>query len=602
MHSRYLIIPLLLFIGWSCAQQGSPSGGPRDEEPPRVAESTPPNYSTRFAANRIQITFDEYIVLENVNQELVVSPPMEEKPEVKLRGRTLIIEFEEELKDSTTYTFNFGSAIKDLHEGNKLLNFEYVFSTGDVLDSLSVRGSLLYAEDLTSPQDPVSIMLYSDLRDSVPLLDIPLYVGKSDDSGVFSVNNLKEGTYKIFALKDGNYNLLFDMPTEEIAFLDSAISLDPGLIRRLIEADSSMTADSSTLAQPPVTDNLHADSLHADSLHVPPIPDYNAIYVDLLLFTEAVETQYLVEETREDRRRIQLVFAQTLSDTFSWYFLRLPEEEPPPVLELFSPTRDTLDLWLLDSMDYRRDSLALVLSYTVKDTLERHVTQVDTLVMKYRERASRSRKKEEPVEEKLEIRTIRNKGELDLNRDLRLALNFPLAGIRDSLVRFYHIPDTVPRAAEFRLREDSLTPLHLWLEADWQSFAAYRLQVLPGALSSIYGHSHDTLDVNFMTRDEEYYGQILLNLEKVGGPVLVQLFRGKDRVREFSVHEDGTSTISFIPPGEYELKFIHDWNDNGKWDTGNYLRGLQPEDVEFFAKKINVRANWDHEVNMVLEK
>ena len=127
---KYFWLFPLAFACWSCAQQGSPSGGPRDEDPPVVLESEPLNYSTNFEAKKIRISFDEYIVLENVNQQLIVSPPMEEQPTVKLRKKTIIIEFEEELLPNTTYTFNFGDAIKDLHEGNKLQNFEYVFSTG----------------------------------------------------------------------------------------------------------------------------------------------------------------------------------------------------------------------------------------------------------------------------------------------------------------------------------------------------------------------------------------------------------------------------------------------------------------------------------------
>ena len=159
MFRKYLCF--LLFTGFclGCAQVGSPSGGPRDEDPPQMLESDPPNYSIRFEAKKIQITFDEYIVLDNVNQELIVSPPMEEQPEVKLKKKTLIIEFEEELKENTTYTFNFGNAIKDLHEGNKLQNFEYVFSTGDILDSMSVKGTLKYAETLKKPNEAISIML-----------------------------------------------------------------------------------------------------------------------------------------------------------------------------------------------------------------------------------------------------------------------------------------------------------------------------------------------------------------------------------------------------------------------------------------------------------
>ena len=255
MSVKYIWLFPLIFLCWNCAQQGSPSGGPIDEDPPVVIESEPLNYSTNFDAKKIRISFDEYIVLENVNQQLIVSPPMEEQPEVKLRKKTIIIEFEEELKTNTTYTFNFGDAIKDLHEGNKLQNFEYVFSTGEVLDSMSVRGTLKYAETLEVPEEPFSIMLYTDLRDSVPLLDIPLYVGRSNDSGVFSVNNLRPDRYKVFALKDGNNNFLFDLPSEEIAFLDSSLLVDASFIRELL-GDSivplgkpdTLATDSSALA------------------------------------------------------------------------------------------------------------------------------------------------------------------------------------------------------------------------------------------------------------------------------------------------------------------------------------------------------------------
>ena len=238
-----------LLVFWSCAQIGSPTGGPRDETPPAVVECDPPNYSTRFDARKIQITFDEYIVLNNVNQELIVSPPMDEKPEVKLRKKSIIIEFEEALRTNTTYTFNFGNAIRDLHEGNVLQNYEYVFSTGDILDSMSVKGSLKYAEDLDVPGEPISVMLYTDLRDSVPLTDIPLYVGRSDDSGIFSVNNLRPDVYKVFALKDGNNNLLFDLPTEEIAFLDTSLIVNADFVKQLL-GDSIVTPVRAQLSLP----------------------------------------------------------------------------------------------------------------------------------------------------------------------------------------------------------------------------------------------------------------------------------------------------------------------------------------------------------------
>ncbi len=589
----------MLFF-WSCAQQGSPSGGPLDLDPPVVVESDPPNYSTRFEAKKIRITFDEYIVLDNVNQELIVSPPMEEQPEVKLRKKSLIIEFEEELKINTTYTFNFGNGIKDLHEGNKLQNFEYVFSTGDVLDSMSVRGTLKYAENLEVPEDPISIMLYSDLRDSVPLTDIPLYVGRSNDSGLFSVNNLRPDVYKVFALKDGNNNFLFDLPSEEIAFLDTSLIVNADFARQLL-GDSVVSAV--------LNDTISADSsgIVSDSIVVEG-PDLNSIYIDMMLFTEASEIQYLTDYAREDRRKLELVFARPLTDTFSYYTLQPDDEIEPRFLDYFSPDRDSLTLWVRDSVHYNNDSLQMTVNYTVKDTTDQYIVRKDTLLFTYREKQSRSKKDRsaqkdaEKKEEKLELQTIRDNGSQDLNRELSLVIDFPLDKLNDTLISLYHIPDSVEVPVPFIVMADTLIPYRATLSTSWESASRYRMVVLPGAITSIYPMQHDTVDVTFKTRDVEYYGQILLSLKNVKHQVLVQLFSGKRMVLEKIVEEDGQYTFPFLAPKKYQFKFIHDLNENGKWDTGDYLMKLQPEPVELLPVAIEVRSNWDHDVSMTLEK
>jgi len=599
---KYIWLLPLVLLCWNCAQQGSPSGGPRDEDPPVVLESDPPNYSTRFRAKKIRVTFDEYVVLENVNQQLVVSPPMEEQPEVKLKKKSIIIEFEEELKPNTTYTFNFGDAIKDLHEGNKLQNFEYVFSTGEVLDSMSVRGTLKYAETLETPEEPISIMLYTDLRDSVPLLDIPLYLGRSNDSGVFSVNNLRPDRYKIFALKDGNNNFLFDLPTEEIAFLDSSLLVDAAHIRQLLgdtlifeEADSmAMDAGATTPAD---TSGVATDSI-ADKG-----PDYTAIYIDLMLFQEASEIQYLMDNAREDRRRLELVFALPLTDSFSYRSILAAGEEETRFLEHFSKERDSLTLWIMDSIDYKKDTVGLALDYTVKDTTGQFIIRSDTLMFTFRERESRARRGQEAPkeEEKLLIRTIRNNGNQDLNRDFSFLLDFPVGSLNDTLFSLFHIPDSVEVPIPFTVRADSLNPYRARLSASWESASSYRLLALPGAINSIYQIAHDTIDLSFKTRDLEYYGQILLTLENVNHQVVVQLSSGRDLLEERIVRAEGQYVFPFLAPKEYSFRFIHDLNGNGKWDTGKYLEKLQPEPVELLPAAIEVRSNWDHDVSLKLE-
>ena len=446
LRFRFFIILLAaMVLARECAQQGSPSGGPLDEDPPEVISSEPDNYSTHFDAERIEITFDEFIVVDNVNQELVVSPPMEEKPEVRLRKKTLIIELTDSLKKNTTYTFNFGTAIKDLHEGNELLNFEYAFSTGAVLDSLSVKGTLRFAKDLTVPEEPVNIMLYEDLRDSVPLSRIPLYVGRLDEAGGFSVNNLRPDVYKVFALQDGNYNLLYDLPTEAIGFLDSSLQVNAEIARALLEESGALDSlyldsacrDQDTLAIPVDTTAAGTDTtgMAADSL-ARMKPDLNAIYIDLLLFTEESEIQYITDYEREDRRKMEVMFALPLTDSFRYGSLHKDVENESWLMEHFSADRDSLTLWIRDSADYAKDTLVLEFIYTVQDTAGLDVTARDTLRFTYRERRARERKDQPVSEEILEISTLQNNAQLHLNRDVPLNLNFPLTGVRDQPVPY----------------------------------------------------------------------------------------------------------------------------------------------------------------------
>lgn len=598
MSFKYLWLFAVLVFCWSCAQQGNPTGGPRDEDPPVVVESDPPNYSTRFKAKKIRITFDEFIVLDNVNQELIVSPPMVEQPEVKLKKKTLIVEFEEDLRTNTTYTFNFGNAIKDLHEGNKLQNFEYVFSTGDILDSMSIKGTLKYAENLEVPEDQISIMLYTDLRDSVPLTDIPLYVGRSNDSGVFSVNNLRPDIYKVFALNDGNNNFLFDLPTEEIAFLDSSLILNPDFTRQLL-------GDSAVSQVLPDTVSIDSAGIVEDST-AQRGPDLNSIYINLELFTEASEIQYITDYTREDRRKIQLTFALPLTDSFTYRSLQLDEEKSPEFLEYFSSDRDSLTLWLKDSIDFKKDSITLQVNYTVKDTTERFITRSDTLLLAFREKQTRSRRgredEGEEEEQKLVVHTIRNSGNMDLNRDLPFVLDFPLKTINDSLISLFQIDDSVEVPVPFQVEVDTLNPYRADLKCSWEPATVYTMVALPGAVSSIYPLLHDTINLTFKTRAVEYYGQILLSLNHVKDQVIIQLFTGKTLVSQRSVKEDAQYAFPYLTPKTYHFKFIHDINKNGKWDTGNYLEKLQPEPVELLPVEIDVRSNWDHEVSMTLVK
>lgn len=225
------ILLVLLQVPYSCAHRGNPSGGPIDSIPPVVMKTKPANYSTHFKSKIIRIDFDEYIKLKDPADQILISPPMAKKPLIRPQGQALKyveIEIRDSLKPNTTYTINFGQSIEDNHEANPLPFYKYVFSTGDYIDSLSVSGSVKDAYKRVTDEH-ISVMLYrldSTFSDSIIYKESPAYIANTQDStNTFTIENIAEGEYKIFALKDKNQNYLFDPRSEKIGFLEDTVRL-----------------------------------------------------------------------------------------------------------------------------------------------------------------------------------------------------------------------------------------------------------------------------------------------------------------------------------------------------------------------------------------
>ena len=216
-----MMILAAFFAG--CAKISSPTGGPRDTTPPKVVKMTPENQSVRFHDKQIRIYFDEYVTLNNPTTNVLISPPMAESPQYTLKGKSLVIKFKDTLRANTTYNMVFSDCIRDYHENTPLSYFHYSFSTGDSLDDYTIRGNILDAKSL-APSKDFYVLLYKNTADSMPLTSRPDFVTKSGDDGSFLFQNITEGTYKIFALKDINSDLLYNLPNEEIAFLEETVT------------------------------------------------------------------------------------------------------------------------------------------------------------------------------------------------------------------------------------------------------------------------------------------------------------------------------------------------------------------------------------------
>ena len=206
----------------SCANIVSPTGGPKDITPPVILKSNPANFSYSVNPKLIKIDFDEFIVLKDIASQVIISPFVKNSPEIKTKGKSIIIDIKDTLKPDFTYSITFGNSITDNNEGNILKNYRYVFSTGNAIDTLVVKGIIKNALSLKAEKN-IYCFLYNNIYDSVPYKETPTYITQTNETGEFLFTNIKSGSYKIFALNDLNTNFLFDQPNEQIGFIDSLI-------------------------------------------------------------------------------------------------------------------------------------------------------------------------------------------------------------------------------------------------------------------------------------------------------------------------------------------------------------------------------------------
>ncbi|MDB5143136.1 MAG: hypothetical protein JWQ66_1849 [Mucilaginibacter sp.] len=222
---REIFLPFVIFLMlFGCASQQKPQGGPRDRTPPKLLKATPPNQTRNFRAKQIRLDFDEYFDLKNPFQEISISPSMDKLPTYKKSKKSIIVDFKDSLQKNTTYVINFGKAIADVNEGNILQNFTYVFSTGPHIDSLSASGDVKNLLTQEKEKD-VTVMLFPVKRDTLWGKKKPTIYATTDSSGNFSLNNLHEGDYRIYALKETAPNKIYDNDNELVAFQKEPVHL-----------------------------------------------------------------------------------------------------------------------------------------------------------------------------------------------------------------------------------------------------------------------------------------------------------------------------------------------------------------------------------------
>jgi len=433
-------ISFVFILFYSCAQTGSISGGDKDTIPPYMLYSEPVIADTGFTGDQIKITFNEYFVLKDINQEFISSPPLKEFPKIKSKKHTLILNIIDTLKVPETYTFYFGNAITDLNEGNVLENFKFIFSTGNLVDSFAISGRLRNAEDLKVPESTL-VMAYRKHQDSVPYQMVPDYLSKIDTSGNFSISNIQGGAYKIFAIQDLNGDLMLN-PTEPRAFLDSIIIPQ----REIIVNIDSLKAG--TILHD-INDTTYADTLQRDSVIITEKHYTYPNNVFLYLFAEVNNWQRFSGYTREKRGKVNFTFDVPINKTYQMRPLNFTLDSSQYLLEI-NPKKDSLLYWFRDTTIQNIDTLKFEISYETIDSLNNTVIKTDTVFAEFREKRDDDAWKKEKNKDttktvKIEYLTFKynlEENKLDLKTNLKLEVSEPLASIDTQKIKLFEIIDT----------------------------------------------------------------------------------------------------------------------------------------------------------------
>ncbi len=524
----------------SCARQGTPSGGPKDQTPPKLLGSNPDTLAVNVDPNikEIEIDFDEYIQLKDYSKNVVISPPFERNPVVTpitSADKKIKIKLQEPLLPNSTYSFNFGEAIQDYNEGNKLSNFTYVISTGNFIDSLSVKGRVFPGYDFELPKK-VLVGLYQadeNFNDSVILKNKPYYVSRVNESGEYDLKYLKQGRYKLVAFEDKVENTKIDNGREKVAY--------------------------------------HSDFIDLTDKQV----------VNLKLF----KTKPAYRVSKSEQKGYGHAVIRTEGTTGPVTITPIEREFKTLKIDAH-PAKDSINIWF----DPKAENFASK-SERLRFSVE-HEGKTETATILYLA----------PTTEYVPGYKSMNESVLSPTRPFKIVGSAPLKKIDKSLIHVFKDTVQIPFEAEidsinqqevkfnFKKELGDNFEINIYPKALIDHFdqandtIAYQIKM---------GKREDfgNLKVRLQGLSEEL-------------PVILQLVKNspKYEVIEELKGYNRLFNLDYLAPGEYFLRLVLDENKNGVWDTGNLMENKQPEPVYIYPNKITVRAMWDADETWIIGK
>lgn len=517
-----------LFVLTSCAIQVGPQGGPKDILPPVIIKESPASKTVNFNKDKITLFLNEYSKLNNINQEMIISPLINPIPKISSRKKTIEIKFEQKLKDSTTYTIQFGKSIADITENNILNDYSFVFSTGAKLDSLELKGRVIEVQNNTVNEN-IKIMLHPLGSDSSVYKAKPEYYSKTNKAGEYGFKNLHNSSYRIYALEDANGNYVFDKG-EKIAFANEVVDLKR-----------------------------------------------NQIYPELKLFKEKENKIKVLDYGQKEKNKFYIALNAT-ADSFKLGILEKGiltkinknykiSERGDTVLFWIKPVSDSFDVVIENwGENYSIDTINFITITDKKDLRQSAPTKL----------------------------TIKPKMSLFTTGKIQIDFNMPVTDINTSNILFYRDSIKTTNLPEIIFEDSSYSRALIKFKYDLGK--NYKLIFNKGVVNGFNKVVNDSIVIPINTMKETELGIISVNLiiGKRGTPIILQLLNSKQEVLRENIYLETTKTnYNNLIPGKYFIRCIKDQNKNGKWDTGNLLKGRQPEEIIYFKDDINLKENWE---------
>ncbi|MBR1786188.1 MAG: Ig-like domain-containing protein [Paludibacteraceae bacterium] len=574
-HISLFTLLALLLTFYSCANKGvGPQGGPKDETPPQMQKEVPENGTLNFSGKTIILYFNEYVQLDKVADNVMISPPQQKPPVIKAIGKRVIVAFEEPLRDSTTYTIDFGSAICDNNEKNPMQGYSYSFSTGDHIDTLEIKGQVLNARDL-NPMSGITVGIHANHADSAFEREVFTRIAKTDENGLFNIQNIKSGSYRIYALNDVNKDYVYQTG-ELLSFTDSVFT---PTMRREITADT-----------------IWKDTIDIDTVIIAEKTLPNIDNIVLYVFKEDKKRHYFIRCVREAPNYFRLFFSA-------------PQDSMPRVMPLQTDwlkyalcqpnaTFDTITYWLTDSAVIHTDTLQMEMTYLKTDSLWQLQEQTDTVKAIYRSPrlSDRAREKAEKAERERKVRLTTNaNNSFDIFDTLQIVADTPLDTIKWDSIQLLIKQDTTWLKTNFTVQPADSSKMRYNLLTEWQFGQTYRLLIDSCTVKDIYGKTNEKSRNELKVKKADEYASIIVKIEPYDERAVIEVIDEKENIiRSQKAKKEGCK-FENLKPKAYYLRLFIDENGDGKWTTGDWSKRTQPEPVYYFSKKLTLRANWDFE-------